>query len=126
MRALAGARVSPARPSVHRIKGGGKDGTKSPKERLFALVKYKGAMTLRYYDPKKTGKELGQIELTKDGKVKKGSKKDPTGYDKKVRAPPPPCSKPALPLWKAIRSQASAGSDNCGGDFRSQRRTSSS
>ena len=73
---------------MHRIKGGGKDGTKSPKERLFALVKYKGVMTLRYYDPKKTGKELGQIELTKDGKVKKGSKKDPTGYDKKVRASP--------------------------------------
>ena len=61
---MAGARVSPARPCVHRIKGGGKDGTKSPKERLFALVKYKGLMTLRYYDPKKTGKELGQIELT--------------------------------------------------------------
>ena len=106
----AGARVSPAsRACVHRIKGGGKDGTKSPKERLFALVKYKGVMTLRYYDPKKTGKELGQIELTKDGKVKKGSKKDPTGYDKKVRASLPPCSKSALPLWNAICSQASAG-----------------
>ena len=81
----------------------------SSAERLFALVKYKGVTTLRYYDPKKTGKELGQIELTKDGKVKKGSKKDPTGYDKKVRASLPPCSKSALPLWNAICSQASAG-----------------
>ena len=43
--------------------------------------------SLRYYDPKKTGKELGQIVLTQDGKVKKGTKKDPTGFDKKVRAP---------------------------------------
>ena len=41
--------------------------------------------SLRYYDPKKTGKELGQIVLTQDGKVKKGTKKDPTGFDKKVR-----------------------------------------
>ena len=82
-------------------------------------------MTLRYYDPKKTGKELGQIELTKDGKVKKGSKKDPTGYDKKVRASLPPCSKSALPLWKAICSQAS-GPDHSGYDPCSQRRTSSS
>ena len=32
--------------------------------------------SLRYYDPKKTGKELGQIVLTQDGKVKKGTKKD--------------------------------------------------
>ncbi len=55
-------------------KGGGKDGKKSPKQRLFVLVKdlpEAGACTLRYYDAKKFGKELGQISLTAAGAVTK-------------------------------------------------------
>ncbi len=55
-------------------KGGGKDGTKSPKQRLFVLVKdlpEAGSCTLRYYDAKKFGKELGQISLAAAGAVTK-------------------------------------------------------
>ena len=63
-------------------KGGGKDGKKTPKERLFVLVKdlpKPGSRTLRYYDAKKYGKELGQIDCTADGKVTK------TDFDAKAK-----------------------------------------
>jgi hypothetical protein len=63
-------------------KGGGKDGKKSAKERLFVLVKdlpKPGQRTLRYYDAKKFGKELGQIALTQDGQVTK------TAFDSKAK-----------------------------------------
>jgi hypothetical protein len=57
-------------------KGGGKDGKKSPKQRLFVLVKdlpEAGSRSLRYFDAKKLGSkagkssELGRIYLTAEG-----------------------------------------------------------
>lgn len=57
-------------------KGGGKDGQKSPKQRLFVLVKdlpEVGSRSLRYFDAKKLGSkagktsELGRIYLTAEG-----------------------------------------------------------
>ena len=81
--------------------------------------------TLRYYDPKKTGKELGQIVLTQDGKVKKGTKKDPSGFDKKVR-PQTFRAERSNPFALACPASLLPSSNGRGCGLRSQRRISSS
>ena len=78
------AMISACKPMLDKVvidsmmlwKGGGKDGKKSAKQRLFVLVKdlpSAGSRSLRYFDAKKLGSkagkssELGRIYLTAEG-----------------------------------------------------------
>jgi hypothetical protein len=57
-------------------KKGGKQGTKGSADRWFVMM---GTTSLDYYDPKKFGKVLGEIELTPKCQLKKGAK-DKEGF----------------------------------------------